>query len=172
MQSAVGDNHPETSAGALDERTGQNAGRSDDRGRCDGQKSQGQKQGSRSTSAAEWVTLGISATIVLGLLALTTHFYVVASTDPVMVEVEPRPAEVYQAGERYYLPVTVHNRGGETGEEVRVRVTLTGATGRQETADLMVQFLAGGSMTRAVVVFASDPREGQIEAGVVSYLEP
>jgi len=43
---------------------------------------------------------------------------------------------------------------------------------RQETAELQVQFLAGGGASRAVVSFTGDPRQGQIEAGVVSYLEP
>jgi len=171
MQAAIGDTRPEASQDAPDTRTSQDDGRSNDRGRPDGQKSKRRQQGSDSTTAAEWVTLGISSTIVIGLIALTTYFYMIASTDPVMVEVEPRPAEVYQAGDRFYLPITVRNRGGETGEEVRVRVTLTGAAGRQE-ADLMFQFLAGGGTTRAVVAFASDPRQGQIEAGVVSYLEP
>ena len=66
----------------------------------------------------------------------------------------------------------MHNGGGATGEEVRVRVTLTDTTGRQEAAEIMVQFLAGGGSSRAVVAFGSDPRQGQVDAVVVSYLEP
>jgi len=123
-------------------------------------------------STAEWVTFAISSLIVLGLIGVTTYFYLTGSDAPPMVEVEPRPAETYQSGNRFYLPVTVRNGGGMTGEEVRVRVTLTSTDGRQETAELTVQFLAGGGSSRAVAVFGSDPRSGQVEAGVVSYLEP
>jgi uncharacterized protein (TIGR02588 family) len=130
------------------------------------------EQGSQARTAAEWVTLGISSLIVVGLFALVTYFHLTASSDPVIVEVQPRATETYQAGGRFYLPITVHNRGGETGEEVKVRVTLTSTDGHQETAELQVQFLAGGGASRAVVSFTGDPRQGQVEAGVVSYLEP
>jgi uncharacterized protein (TIGR02588 family) len=145
-------------------------------------RSQGARQSKRSggrrdtgtepRSIAEWSTLAVSSLIVLGLIGLTSYFYLISSTAPATVEVEPRLSETYQAGGRFYLPVMVRNTGGETGEEVRVRVTVTDASGRQETAYLMVQFLAGGGSSRAVVAFGSDPRQGQIDAGVVSYLEP
>jgi uncharacterized protein (TIGR02588 family) len=81
-------------------------------------------------------------------------------------------AEVYQAGQRYYLPVTVRNVGGETGEEVRVRVALTDPSGHQEVGEVMIQFLAGGGSNDTVVSFGQDPRTGQIETGVVSFLKP
>jgi uncharacterized protein (TIGR02588 family) len=169
---AVGDTTPAGPASAPVERSDRDDARSNGRGQRNDRQTKRRDQGSEARSAAEWVTLGMSSAIVLGLIALTSYFYLTASTDPVMVEVEPRTAEVYQAGDRYYLPITVRNRGGETGEEVRVRVTLTGAAGRQETSELQVQFLAGGGTSRAVMAFASDPRQGQIEAGVISYLEP
>jgi uncharacterized protein (TIGR02588 family) len=128
------------------------------------------RQGPR--SSAEWITLAISSLIVLGLFGVTTYFYLTGSELQAIVEVEPRLAETYQAGSRFYLPVTVRNDGGATGEEVRARVTLTDTTGRQETAEVTVQFLAGGGSSRAVVAFGSDPRQGQIDAVVMSYLEP
>jgi uncharacterized protein (TIGR02588 family) len=103
---------------------------------------------------------------------VTTYFYLTASDAPVAVQVEPRPAEVYQAGDRFYLPISVHNRGGQTGTDVRVRVSLNGTNGPQESAEVLVNFLAGGGTSKAVVSFVSDPRQGQIEAGVTSYLEP
>ena len=123
-------------------------------------------------SAAEWITLAISSLIVVGLIALTTYFYLTGSDAPAVVEVEPRLAEVYRAGSRFYLPVTVHNTGGETGEEVRVRVSLTDRSEHQEATEIVIAFLPGGGSSRAVASFGSDPREGQVEAVVVSYLEP
>lgn len=123
-------------------------------------------------SWAEWVTLAMSALIVLGIVALTTYFFLTAPASPAAVEVEPRLGETYQTGARFYLPIRVTNTGGATGEDVRVRVTLTAAGGQRETAEVLIPFLAGGGSTRAVVAFGSDPRQGQVEAAVVSYLEP
>jgi uncharacterized protein (TIGR02588 family) len=123
-------------------------------------------------SAAEWITLAISSLIVLGLIALTTYFYLTDPKGPAIVEVEAHLDEVYRSGSRYYLPLTVRNTGGETGEEVRVRVAVMDPSGRQEAAEVIVAFLAGGGSSRAVAAFGSDPRQGQVEAVVVSYLEP
>ena len=109
---------------------------------------------------------------MLSLIGLTTYFYLTGSNAPAAVEVEPRLAETYQAGSRYYLPLTVRNTGGETGEEIRIRVSVTDPSGRQEAAEVMITFLAGGGSSRAVAAFGSDPRQGQVEAVVVSYLEP
>ena len=123
-------------------------------------------------SAAEWIALTISSLIVLGLIAVATYFYLTDSNAPAAIEVEPLLAETYQVGSRFYLPVKIRNIGGETGEEVRVRVSVTDRSGRQEAAEVMVTFLAGGGSSRAAAAFGSDPRQGQVEAVVVSYLEP
>ena len=57
-----------------------------------------------------------------GLIGLTAYFYVTSPNTPAAVEVEPRLAETYQSGSRFYLPLTIRNTGSETGEEVRIRV--------------------------------------------------
>jgi uncharacterized protein (TIGR02588 family) len=121
---------------------------------------------------AEWVTLAVSSLLVFGLVALTSYLYLTASTDPAAVTVQPSLSEVYQSGNRFYVPVTVRNTGGETAEEVRVRITLTDAAGHIETSDFQIQFLAGGGSNRAVASFGSDPRQGQLDAAVVSFLKP
>ena len=134
--------------------------------------SQRRDPGTGSRSAAEWITLSISAFIVLALIGLTSYFSLTAPGTPAQVEVEPRLAETRPAGTHFYLPIVVRNTGGETGEEVRIRVTLTDPAGRAEESELLFQFLAGGSSARAVVAFTSDPRLGNLQAGVISYLEP
>jgi uncharacterized protein (TIGR02588 family) len=153
--------------------------RSDDGGERDedasngsGDRRPGDEQASTGRTLAELTTLAISALIVLGLVGLTTYFHLTASGGPAVVEVEPRPGEAYRAGQRYYLPVTVRNVGGMTGEDVRIRAILTDPAGRQETATLTIAFLSGGSSTDAVIAFGQDPSAGRLEAGVESYLEP
>lgn len=131
----------------------------------------GQEAGS-GRSLAEWVTLAVSSLLVMGLIGATTWLHWTASSDPPAMMVETQTAEAYGAGGRFYLPVTVWNTGGLTAEEVRVRIVLTDGAGRTETAGFQVQFLAGGGSERGVVSFGSDPRQGQIEAVVESFLEP
>jgi uncharacterized protein (TIGR02588 family) len=110
--------------------------------------------------------------IVGALVALTTYSYLTQSSEPASIEVEPRLDQTFQSGSRFSVPVAVHNYGGATGEDVKVRVDLTAADGRQETAEWQIEFLPGGSTSRGVAVFGSDPRQGQVRAGVVSYREP
>lgn len=126
----------------------------------------------KSRSAAEWITLGISVLIVAGVVGLTTYFYLSSANGPAVLTVEPRAEETYDAGGRYYLPITVRNGGEATAEDVRVRISVADPSGRQESAEVLVQFLAGGGSSRAVASFGSDPRTGQVEAVAVSYLEP
>jgi uncharacterized protein (TIGR02588 family) len=120
----------------------------------------------------EWITLALSSLIVLTPVALTTYLHVTRSRESASVEVEAQLAEVYQVGSRYYLPVTVRNTGGQTGEDVRVRIVITAVAGQQESAELLIAFLSSGGSSRGVAAFTSDPRHGQIAAGVVSFLEP
>src|SRR5919112_28626 len=78
--------------------------RSSDRSGCDAtdqsdERSPDGQQGQRSgkpkdastepRSTAEWVTFAISSLIVLGLIGVTTYFYLTGSDAPPMVEVEP-----------------------------------------------------------------------------------
>lgn len=132
----------------------------------------GRRRPSDQRSTAEWVTLAISSLIVGTLVALTSYFYLTGSTAPASMEVEPRLADTFQNGSRFAVPVVVRNQGGATGEDVKMRVTLTNPDRRQETAEWQIQFLSGGGVSHGVAVFGSDPRQGQLEAGIVSYLEP
>lgn len=136
--------------------------------------SEGQEdeQQSASRSIAEWVTLAVSSLLVLGLVTLTSYLYLTAPTDPAAMTVHPQLSEVYQSGDRFYVPIAVTNTGGQTAEEVRVRVALTDAAGIAESAEFQVQFLAGGGVGRGVVSFSGDPRTGRLAAAVVSFLEP
>lgn len=120
----------------------------------------------------EWITLALSSLIVLTPVVLTTYLHVTRSRESASVAVEAQLAEVYQVGSRYYLPVTVRNTGGQTGADVRVRIVMTAVAGEQESAELLFAFLSSGGSSRGVAAFTSDPRHGQISAGVVSFLEP
>lgn len=126
-------------------------------------------------SLAEWVSLAISAAIVLGIAGLLTYFQLAGSDLPVMIEVQPQMDQIYQGPDAYYVPIEIKNTGDHTGEDVRVKVSLRDARGQAvETSEISVQFLAGGATSKAVVAFSLDPRqEGHsVTTDAISYLEP
>src|SRR5688572_18302152 len=113
----------------------------------------------RPTRPAEWVTFGVAAAIVLGVI-VTILVLARQSTTP------PAPAvavgEVTERDDRYFVPVVVENRGDETAQNVQVTATLTLDDG-EVTSDQVVDFLAGGDSAEVEFVFEDDPEDGELE---------
>jgi uncharacterized protein (TIGR02588 family) len=126
----------------------------------------------RGRSAAEWTSLAISSAILAALVGTLTYLHFSGGEEPAAVEVMPRLDQVRTAGQRFYLPVEVSNRGGLTAQDVRVQVVLGAGADRQETAELLIDFLAGGGSAKGTAVFERDPRGLPLEIVVLSYLEP
>lgn len=119
------------------------------------------------------VTFGISLAIVLGLVVLVSYQYLSRGSDPAIVEVTPQLDAVQRAGDAYYLPVEIKNRGGRTAADLRVQVTLRSDQGQQaEPAELLILFLPAGGTARGTVVFHEQPSQERLRAAVVSFLEP
>lgn len=127
-------------------------------------------EGGRST--AEWTTLGISITIVLGILGLITYLYVSGGGAPPRITVETKIEELRTEANGYYLPVEVINEGDRTAEEVRVEAELDSGTGQAETAEITVTFLAGGERVSGTFIFSEDPRAGDLTVQAISYKDP
>jgi len=125
--------------------------------------------GERGRTVAEWTTLAISIALILGLVALVTYVSLTGGSNPPIVEARPLDAEVRHEGESYYLPVEVTNRGGRTAEEVLIQAELVGGDGAPETAELTIDFLAGGETAEGTVVFTADPLSGELTIGVASF---
>ena len=123
-------------------------------------------------SLAEWVTLAISAAIVLGLLGLVTYLYLDDGQTSAVIEVTPLIDETRESGARFYVPVEIENTGGRTVEQLLVTVSLALPDGSTEDAQFTVDFLAGGASQGAVASFSEDPREHEVSVGAVSYVEP
>lgn len=125
----------------------------------------------RQRTLAEWVTLGISLTIMLALVGLITYEYFGRGNRPAVIEVRPQLDELRQEAGAYYLPVEVTNEGDQTAASVWVELTLVAPDNGQESARLHVEFLAGGATEEGVVVFRQNPAEGRLEDRV-SFLKP
>lgn len=123
-------------------------------------------------SVAEWVTLAASVVVVVALLGATSYFHFTGPDGPAVIEVQPQLNQVFRGGDSYYLPVKVRNVGQQTGEDVRVRLSLVDGEGQRHSAELTVHFLAGGAWSEGVVAFPADPRQGHVVVDTVSYLKP
>lgn len=123
-------------------------------------------------SAAEWTTLGISLVILLSIFGLVTSFAVSGDDQPATISVEALTAEVRFDGGLYYVAVEVTNRGDHTVEDVVVEAELDTGSGTPITADFTIVFLAGGERVQGTFVFEEDPRQGELTAHAVSYIEP
>jgi uncharacterized protein (TIGR02588 family) len=120
-------------------------------------------------TVAEWTTLSISIILILGLVALVTYVSISGGDEPPIVEARPQDQEIRHEGETYYLPVAVTNRGGRTAEEVLIMADLVTGEEPPETAEFVIDFLAGGETIEGTVVFATDPSVGELTVRVVSF---
>ena len=122
-------------------------------------------------STAEWITLGVSLSIVLGLLGLLTYLSFRGSEEPVRIEVQAQLDSVREEGGVFYLPVEITNRGDTTASGVQVELSLSDSQGNQQSSSFTVQFLPGRAAARGEAVFTIDPRQGELLISS-SYLEP
>jgi uncharacterized protein (TIGR02588 family) len=117
-------------------------------------------------SRAEWISLSISAFIVLVLIALVVFNRVNRGDKPPALIVKAIVEELrFEAG-NYYLPVEVKNVGSKAAKAVKV-----GGTTGQEFRDYEIDFLDGQEKARGTLVFTSDPR-ASIKVSVISFKEP
>ena len=126
----------------------------------------------RERAVAEWTSFAISTAILLGVVGFLTYRHFTGEDTPPMVEVQTQMEGVRQVGGRFYLPIEVANRGAETAQDVLIRVELRTGSEEPEEAELQFTFLAGGATERGTAIFRRDPRQGELSAEVMSYLEP
>ena len=134
-------------------------------------------------NALEWTVFAISLVVVLGALGYLTYAAITDTNQPAILVVELGEVEVQEAAADsaaaesaqqpplYNIPVTVHNLGEKTAEEVLVEVTLEVDGEEVETAELTIPLVPYQSTRAGMVAFKQDPREGQLTAKVVGYLE-
>lgn len=120
-------------------------------------------------SAAEWVSLGVSLLLLAGLVAAIVGLWATSSEEPARFAI--RAGRARQAGERYYLPVTLTNEGDETASQVTLEGEVTPPDGGEpETASTTFDFVPGRSTAEAELLFSSDPSGAEIR--VTSFQRP
>lgn len=122
-------------------------------------------------SAAEWVSLGVSLTILLALVGMVIYAYQTDGKQPPVIEVQTQLEQVRIEGDNFYLPLEIKNTGDLTAQEVNVQITLSGEQTPVESVALIIPVLAGGETASGIAVFQQDPTLGQIRMEI-SFLEP
>lgn len=108
-------------------------------------------------SLVEWITLGISVTILLVVAGLVVYESQVDDDQPTVIEVRPAFDELRQEQGHFYLPVAVTNNGNRTVSALQVEIRLMGPDGAVQSSSLDIDFLAGGASVGGVVVFGEQP---------------
>ncbi|MDX5418542.1 MAG: hypothetical protein LPK09_04945 [Hymenobacteraceae bacterium] len=122
-------------------------------------------------NALEWTVFGVSLLLVLSILAYLVYqvYTDKPATPDLVVEYFHDPSD--HAPQRYR--VVVHNRGGETAEEVHVELALEQGGKQLERAELSIAFAPKESKREGWVNFKEDPaRADTLVARVVSYKKP
>lgn len=123
-------------------------------------------------ATAEWVTLVISAVILIGIVGAISWLSFQGRERPPIIAVEARVEDVREEESGYYLPIVIRNDGDRTVEDAVIRGELNSGDGSPEKAELRVMFLAAGEQVNGTMVFQEDPATGQLTVGVVSYRDP
>ena len=118
----------------------------------------------------EWIVFAVSLVLVAGTLGLLAWDAVRGQDSPAALSVElgrPEPR-----GGIWAVPVTVHNEGDMTAENVRVEVTLAAPGAEPERADFDVAFVPRRSKREGWVTFRTDPSHGRLSGRAAGYETP
>ncbi|MCZ2857311.1 hypothetical protein [Blastococcus sp. VKM Ac-2987] len=126
-----------------------------------------QGQRAATTSAAEYVLGGLGGLLVLLLVAFLGYEAVAVREGGPDLAVEITAVE--PAGAGYEVWLRVRNDGGTTAETVQLGGRLTRGGRLVEQASATVAYVPPESVRDAVLVFASDPRDGVLAVGPEGY---
>ena len=119
----------------------------------------------------EWIVFAASLVLVLSTLGYLV--YDVATIGEVPPNIEVQLGQPQQQSNRFLVPLSVTNSGGETAEGVHIEVTLESGGKEQESADFEIAFLPRNSTREGWVTFKTDPRTvEQMQARVLGFEKP
>jgi uncharacterized protein (TIGR02588 family) len=119
----------------------------------------------------EWIVFAASLVLVLSTLGYLV--YDVATIGEVPPNIEVQLGQPQPQSNRFLVPLSVTNRGGETAQGVHVEVTLESGGKEQESADFEIAFLPRNSTREGWVTFKTDPRSvEQMQARVLGFEKP
>lgn len=119
---------------------------------------------------AEWVVFGISCLIVALVVGVVLVDWLAGPLRPPAFSLEQSAVERREG--QWHLPVAVTNTGDETATQLQVRATVEHPDGSSDTADQVIDFIAGGEEVELTFVFGERPERDRVTVAVVAYQEP
>jgi uncharacterized protein (TIGR02588 family) len=134
----------------------------------------GQRSGSREgrpagRKVAEWVTMGVSLVLVLGVAGFLV--YEGMNGDGVFVEADVKVLveQAVERGGKYVVPIRVENRARRTLKDFQVRVTYRSAGGEKESEDVVIDYVGEREGATVYVYIDRHPRGAGVEARATGY---
>jgi uncharacterized protein (TIGR02588 family) len=119
---------------------------------------------------AEWLTLGLSIVLVLGVAAFL--LYSALQDHPRFVPLGVRvltEAAREGAGGQFIVPVEVRNLGRRSLKAITIRFTHASADGTEESGDFIIDHLGEGATHQAYLFLDQPPTAAKPEAEVSDY---
>lgn len=122
-------------------------------------------------SLAEWITLGISLSILAVVISLVGYMWLNEKNQPPILSVTKKQV-MREVDGKFYVPFEIVNTGGETAESVQIIAELKIADQVVETGEQQIDFLSDGEKEEGAFIFSQNPRQGQLTVRVASYKLP
>ena len=121
-------------------------------------------------NSLEWLILVASLVAIVGVVGFLVVEAVADGGRPASVGATADVDRGYPAENGWLIPVRVYNRGGSAALSVAVEVSAM-VDGAEETSELTVDVLAGGSEVEILAGFSAEP-DGGIKVRIVGLETP
>jgi uncharacterized protein (TIGR02588 family) len=118
---------------------------------------------------AEWLTFGVSLTLVLAVVFYLLWRLREPATDALLAQVTPELDHVTEQGGRFVLPIRVKNPGSRTVRDLKVRVEYR-ELGEARSVDVLIGYVGQSAEQLVYVYMNQNPRLSSVHAEAVSYL--
>lgn len=120
-------------------------------------------------TTAEWVSLGITALLLAGVVGTIISLWVTSSDDPVRFRISVDEGR-FEEGQ-YYLPFTIVNDSTRTAAQVAVEGRAR-IDEREETSITVFSYIASQEKVEGTLIFSEIKEATNVKVRVVSFQRP
>jgi uncharacterized protein (TIGR02588 family) len=126
---------------------------------------------SEKRTLAEWVTFGLAASVLTGLLGLLGYSWLTHKDSPPLITIT-QEQKLRQADGSYIIPFTVTNKGGQTAEAIKITSEFRRNGELKSTGELEMNFLSYNEQQEGAFIVPEDPATGELQIKVTGYKLP
>jgi uncharacterized protein (TIGR02588 family) len=118
----------------------------------------------------EWIVGGLGAALVTGAIAFLVYHSLVRDQTPPDIRVVAE--RVLDLGDGYLVQFRAFNEGRSAAAQVTIEGELIGPDGKTAVAEAVLDYLPPRSDRAGGLLFATDPRAGELRLRAKGYAEP